>query len=67
MKVRENQTLFTCIAHNVFKFDMYYLLKGIRLLVWNTKDINIGGNGLTDINFANPGIQVKFVDTMKYF
>ena len=45
---------------------MYYLLKGIRFSVWNTKDINIGGNGLTDINFANLDTQVKFVDTMKY-
>ena len=61
VKVRENQTLFTCITHSFFKFDMYYLLKGSRLSVWNTKDINIEGNELTDINFANLGTQVKFV------
>ena len=67
MKVRENQTSFICIANNFLKFDMYYLLKGIRLSVLKTKDINIGGNGLTDINFANLGTQVKFVETMKYY
>ena len=38
MKIRENLTSFTRIAHNFFLFDMYYLLKGIRLSVWNTKD-----------------------------
>ena len=46
---------------------MCYLLKGIRFSVLKTKDINIGGNGLTDINFANLGTQVKFVETMKYY
>ena len=66
MKVGENQTSFTCITHNFSKFDMCYLLKGIGLSVWNTKDINIGGNGLTDINFANITTQVKFVYTIKY-
>ena len=45
---------------------MYFLLKGIRVSVWDTKDINIGGSGLTTINFANIG-EVKFIDTMKYF
>ena len=31
MKVRENQNQFFCIAHNFFGFDMFFLLKGIRL------------------------------------
>ena len=67
LKVRENQTSFTCIARNFFKFDMIFLLKGVRISVWNTKDINIHGNGLTHINFANFGTQVKFIDTIKYY
>ena len=66
-KVRENQTFFTCIAHNFFKFDMLFLLKGLQISVWNTKDINIGGNGLTNINFVSFGSHVKFIDTMKYY
>ena len=28
---------------------MFFLLKRVKISVWNTKDINIGGNGLTDI------------------
>ena len=39
MKVRENKDQFSCIAHNFFGFDMFFLLKGIRLSVWETKDI----------------------------
>ena len=46
---------------------MFFLIKGIRLSVFETKGINIGGSGLTSINFANIGLQVKFIDTMKYF
>ena len=55
LKVRENQTSFTWIAYNFFKFFMFFLLKGLKISVWNTKDINIGGDGLTDINFAKFG------------
>ena len=66
MKVRETQNQFSCIAHKFFGFDMFFLLKEIRLLVWGTKDLNIGRSGLTSINFASLGPQVKFIDTMKY-
>ena len=45
---------------------MYFLIKRIRLSVWETKDINIGGTGLTNINFASIG-NIKFIDTMKYY
>ena len=67
MKVRENQMQFFCITHNFFGFDMFFLLKGILLLVWGIKDLNIGGSGLTNINFASLGSQVKFIDTIKYY
>ena len=45
---------------------MYFLIEGIRLSVWETKDINIGGTGLTNINFASIS-NIKFIDTMKYY
>ena len=64
--VRENRDIVSCIAHNFFKFDFYFLLKNIRLSVWRTKDINIGGKNLTDINFASID-NFKFIDTMKYY
>ena len=67
MKVRENQNQFTCIAHNFFGFGMFILIKGIRLSIWGTKDVNIGGTGLTKINFASISTQVKFIDTIKLF
>ena len=46
---------------------MFFLIKGIRFSVWGTKDVSIGGTGLTNINFASISTQVKFIDTMKYF
>ena len=67
MKLKENQNSFSSIAHNFFGFNIFFLIKGVRFLVWQTRDINIGGSGLTNINFANIGSQVKFIDTMKYY
>ena len=64
-KVRENKDMLTFIAHNFFHFDMFFSLKRIRLLVWETKDINSGGTNLTNINYLTIG-NVKFIDTMKY-
>ena len=64
--VRENHDVIPCIAHNFFKFDMFFLLKGIRLSVWRTADINIGGNNMTDINYAQID-NFKFIDSIKYY
>ena len=44
---------------------MFFFIKGTRLLVWETKDINIGGTGLTNITYTSIG-NIKFIDTMKY-
>ena len=46
--------------------SQFFLLKRIRLSVWETKDINMGGTNLTNINYSIIG-NVKFIDTMKYF
>ena len=64
--VRENYDVIPCIAHNFFKFNMFFLLKGIRLSVWRTTDINIGGNNMTDINYAQID-NFKFIDSIKYY
>ena len=64
--VKENNEVISCIAHSFFKFDLFFLLKNIRLSVWRTKDINIGGKNLTDINYANID-NFKFIDTVKYY
>ena len=47
-------------------FNIYFLIKGIRMSVWDIKDINIGGTGLTNINFGSIS-EMKLIDTMKYF
>ena len=55
MKVRENSQMeFSCIAHNFFGFDMFFMLNGIWLSVWQMQDLNSDS-------------QVKFIDTMKYY
>ena len=64
--VRENNEVISCIAHNFFKFDFFFLLKNIRLSVWRTKDVNIGVKNLTDINYVSID-NFKFIDTMKYY
>ena len=38
----------------------------MRLSAWRTKDVNIGGKNLTDINFASID-NFKFIDTIKYY
>ena len=66
LQVRENKDVIPCIAHNFFNFDIIFLLKSVRLSVWRTKDIHIGGKNLTDLNYASID-KFKFIDTMKYY
>ena len=66
-RIRENKYKITVIAYNLFRFDFFFLLKGLKAGVWKTRDLNIGGKNPTDINFANIGNQVLFLDTIKYF
>ena len=64
--VRENQTKISVVAHNLFRFDFFFLLKGLRAGVWKRRD-TIGGENSTNINFVNIGNKVIFTDTIKYF
>ena len=63
-KISKNQSLIPVFVHNLFSFDFFFVLKGIRLCVWKTNDLNIGGTNLTNVQYANIGNQVKFIDTM---
>ena len=65
-KVRENNDVFSCVTHNFFNFDIYFLIKGTRLSVWDTKDIILGRSGLTNINVGSIA-EMKLIDTTKYF
>ena len=49
-KVRENYHKVTVIAHNLFRFDFFFLLKGLRAAVSRTRDLIIGGKNPTDKN-----------------
>ena len=66
-KVRENKKKINVIAYILFRFDFFFLLKGIRAGSWRTRDISIGGKNPTDINFAHIWNQVVFIDSVKYF
>ena len=66
-RVRQNKSNISVIAHNLFGFDFFFLLKRISLSVWKTTNLFIGGSNLTNISFANIGEQVKFINTMKYY
>ena len=54
-KVRENKTKISVVVHNLFKFDFFFLLKGLRAGVWKRRDVSTGGKNPTNINFANIG------------
>ena len=66
-KVRKNYFKIPVVAHNLFRFDFFFLLKGLRSSVWRTRDITIGGKNPININFASIGNQVQFLNTIKYF
>ena len=66
-KLRKNQNLIPALAHNLSSFDFFFVVKGIRLCVYGTKQLNIGGNNLTNIQYANIGCQVEFIDIIKYY
>ena len=66
-KVREKYFKIPVIARNPFRFDFFFLIKGLRASVWKTGDIVIAGKSPTDINIAYIGNQVQFIDTIKYF
>ena len=58
--VRGNKSAFAMIAHNIFCFDLFFFIKGYWATAWDTKDLNIDGTNLTDINYRNIDGEVKF-------
>ena len=55
------------MAHNLFGFDLYYVIKGYVASSWCSKEIKSGGSNLTCINFSSITGEVKFIDTLKYY
>ena len=63
----ENKSKISAIAHNLFRFDFFFVLEGIRAGVWRTKDISIGEKNASNINYVSIGNQIMFIDTIEYF
>ena len=57
----------SCIGHNYFVLDMYFFIREYRATTRNSKNLNVGGTGLTRKNFANINNTHKFIDTLKYY
>ena len=53
------------IAHNFF--DLFYFLKAYVAPAWCSKEINIGGNTLTQANFGNINGEIKLIDSLKFY
>ena len=66
-KVTENHFKIPVVTHNLFRLELFFLLKGLRAGVWRRKDIKIGGKNAADVNFASIRNQIQFLDTIKYF
>ena len=67
LKLRENRDKVSVIANNLFRFDFFFFLKGIKAGSWRARDICIGGKNPRDRNFVNIGSQVTFIDAIRYF
>ena len=46
---------------------MFYFINDYRGSARGSKDLNFGGNNLTNLNFANIGDEVKFISILKYY
>ena len=66
-KIKENNNLIPIFAHKLFSFYFCFAVKGIRWCVWRIRQLNIGGTNVTNVQYANIGNQVKFIDTIKYY
>ena len=49
-KIRENTYFIPVFEHNLFSFDFFFVVKGIRLCVWRKKQLNIGATNLTNVS-----------------
>ena len=55
------------MAHNLFGFDLYYVIKGYVASSWCSKEIKSDGSNLTCISLSSITGEVKFIDTLKYY
>ena len=55
------------IAHKFFGFDLFYFLRDYIASAWCSKELNIGGNSLTQVNYGNIGGKIKLIDSLKFY
>ena len=55
------------IAHKFFGFDLFYFLRAYIASAWCSKELNIGGNSLTQANYGNIGGKIKLSDSLKFY
>ena len=67
LAVRESKSEVSVIAHNLMKFNAFYVIKGFRAPAWKTMNITMAGNNITNLNFMSIGNEVKFIDSLKYY
>ena len=66
-KVREIAFEIPLIGHNFWGFDIVYMVKGYRSSCWGTKEFEMGGTNLTNVNYANIRNQINIIDSLKYY
>ena len=49
-----------------FGFDLFYFLKTYTASAWYSKELNIGGNSLTQANYGNISSEIKLIDSLKF-
>ena len=47
------------VAHNFFGFDLFYYMKAHIASAWCSKELNIAGNNLTQVNYGNISGEIK--------
>ena len=62
-KVRENYHKVTVTAHNLFRFNFFFLLEGLRAVVWRTRDLFIDLFKSNPVPLYNKIFPTKFRDT----
>ena len=65
--IEKSNTDIPFIAHNFFGFDIFYFLKTYVASAWCTKEVNVGGNHLTHINFGSIENEIQLIDSLKFY
>ena len=55
------------VANNFFGFDLFYFMKTYIASAWCSKELNIGGNNLTNANYGSISSEIKLIDSRRTF